>query len=416
MAATISILASEFRNKLDIKKHPDQQEAVADVGYTTGFLGLDFTNGCVVHVDNKERGMHFSYNSLGIVDGSANTFIGRAGCGKSTLIVQIAANIAKRFKTASIFHDDIEGGMVESRIQTLGKFTPEFFQQRYIYRNTGITAENFYQRIKMIHDIKVGNRENYEYDTELFDSFGNRIYKYEPTLYLLDSVAMLMPEKVTEEEELSGQMSATGAAKVNTRIFKQIVPMLKSANIILLVINHILDDVQINQYAKSQAQVSYLKQGERLPGGKAVIYLANNMFRLDDSKLKSDQGYNIFGSIVNLTVVKSRTNKSGVAIPLVYDMEKGYDPELSLFELLKQAGKLKGAGVGLRFGDCEVKFSQKNFKEKLRENKDLQEAFAKEAYDLLITYLSGVNKPEADSLDAFDINNAIINFGMQMAA
>ena len=40
---------------------------------------------------------------------------------------------------------------------------------------TGINAENFYKRIKMIHDIKLENREKYEYDTGLFDSNGNSI-------------------------------------------------------------------------------------------------------------------------------------------------------------------------------------------------------------------------------------------------
>lgn len=406
-----SFLASAFREKNapDAKKDARLQEAVADVAYPTGFLSIDFINGITVHVKNSKKNYDFKYNSLGIVDGSANTFIGRAGCGKSTLVTQIAANIVKKFNTGTIFHDDIEGGMVESRIEALTKYSPEQFRERYIYRNTGINAENFYKRIKMIHDIKLENREKYEYDTGLFDSNGNRIYKFEPTVYILDSVAMLMPEGISEEEELSGQMSATGAAKVNTRIFKQIVPMLKAANIILLVINHILDDVQINPYAKQQAQVSYLKPGERLPGGKAVIYLANNMFRLDDTKLKPDQGYGIFGSIVNISLVKSRTNKTGVAVPLVYNMDTGFDPELSLLELLKQKGKLNGAGVGLRVGDCDVKFSLKNFKSKLHSSPELQKAFAEEAYNLLTTFLSNSVDTEIED-DEFDINSMILNF------
>lgn len=408
----MSFLATQFReqNAPMAKKDARLQEAVADVGYPTGFLSFDFLNGTVVHVENKEKKYDFTYNSLGIVDGSANTFIGRSGCGKSTLIVQIAGNLIRKFPTGTIFHDDIEGGMIESRIQTLTRFKPEEFKNRYIYRNTGINAENFYQRIKMIHDLKLDNRDKYEYDTGLFDSNGNRIYKFEPTVYILDSIAMLMPENITQEEELSGQMSATGAAKVNTRIFKQIVPMLKAANIILLVVNHILDDVQINPYAKQQAQVSYLKPGERLPGGKAAIYLANNMIRLDDTKLKPDQGYNIFGSIVNISIVKSRTNKTGVSVPLVYNMETGYDAELSLLELLKQKGLLKGAGVGLRIGECEVKFSLKNFKEKLKSHPELQQAFAEEVYALLTTFLSNNTVAEAETEDEFDINSMVLNF------
>ncbi len=409
---TTSFLAYEFRSNLNKDKKHDARmdEAVADVGYPTGFLGFDFMNGIVVHVNNPEKKMKYSYNSLGIVDGSANTIIGRSGCGKSTLIVQMGANIIRKYKTSSMFHDDVEGGMVESRIQTLAKMNAAEFKSRYIYRNTGITAENFYQRIKMIHDIKLNNRDKYEYDTGLFDSFGNRIFKFEPTIYILDSIAMLMPDKITEEEELSGQMSATGAAKTNTRIFKQIVPLLKSANIILLVVNHILDDVQINPFAKSQSQVSYLKQGERLPGGKAAIYLANNMIRLDDTKLKPDKGYNIYGSIVNLSLVKSRTNKSGLSIPLVYNYDYGYDPELSLFELLKQYDKIGGSGVSQTIGNCTVKFSQKTFKEKLHSSPELQQEFVRIAYEILETFLSGKETNEYKEEDVFDINSMILNY------
>ena len=43
---------------------------------------------------------------------------------------------------------------------------------------------------------------DYEYDTGLYDSDGNRIFKLEPTVILLDSWAMLMPDTVAEEEGL----------------------------------------------------------------------------------------------------------------------------------------------------------------------------------------------------------------------
>ena len=60
-------------------------------------------------------------------------------------------------------------------------------------------------------------------------------------------------------------MSATAAAKTNAAIFKRIIPMLKSANIILFIINHINQKVDINPMMKSKSQVSYLKQNETLP-------------------------------------------------------------------------------------------------------------------------------------------------------
>lgn len=400
-------MADKFREV--VSKESDERikmEAVADVSYPTGFLGLDFLNGTVVHVKSEDK--EFSYNSIGIVDGSANTFIGRTGCGKTTLIVQASANIIRNFETSCIFHDDIEGGMGDTRIETLTRFTPDELKERYIYRNTGITAENFYQRLKMIHDLKMSNKSDFTYDTGKFDRNGHRIYKFEPTVYIIDSIPLLMPEKITEEDELSGQMSATSAAKTNTRIFKQIVPLLKAANIILMCVNHILEDVNINPFSHSQSQTAYLKQGERLPGGKAVMYLANNMFRLDDTKMKEDQGFGIAGSVISLSIIKSRTNRSGRSIPLVLDYENGYDPELSLFMLLKENKKIEGAGAGSHLPGSDVKFTQKTFKEKLMTNPELQKDFSRTCFELLESLLSAPFI-STDVSNIVDITSQILN-------
>ena len=54
-------------------------------------LYLSFLNGTVIHVDTPE--IQTSYNSIGILDGSANTFIGRSNCGKSTFLTQVGIQI-----------------------------------------------------------------------------------------------------------------------------------------------------------------------------------------------------------------------------------------------------------------------------------------------------------------------------------
>ena len=45
--------------------------------------------------------------------------------------------------------------------------------------------------------------------------------------------------------------------------------------------NHILDDIQINPFSKKQAQIAGLKDGERLTGGKAAVYLAKILYRVE---------------------------------------------------------------------------------------------------------------------------------------
>lgn len=384
----MSLLASQFRSK--VAKSKDYRMKVEEefpVGYSTGYLSFDFRNGTVIHVKTEDK--NFCYYSVGVTDGSFIMLIGRSGCGKSTWLTQTVANIIRPFKTSCVFMDSIEGGMTIPRREQLTDYYGQELTERFVVRNTGINIENFYERVKMIHDLKMENREAYEYDTGLYDTLGNRIYKLEPTVYALDSLALIMSEKHAEEEELSGQMSTTAMAKNNAAVFRRIIPMLKSANIILFAVNHITENIDINPMAKKKAQVSYLKQSERLPGGNTVIYLANNIIRFDDvTKLKAGEAFGIDGSLVDLTLVKSRTNKAGQSCTLVFNQDSGFDPELSLFLLLKQNNRIGGAGAYFYIGEhSEIKFSQKAFKEKLKTDQAFKEIFMNEVISVLTEQL-----------------------------
>lgn len=411
-------LMDAFRSQVKkLKSKGVDSKAEFDVQYPTGFLALDFLNGCVIHVESDT--INTTYNSIGIVDGSANTFIGRSNCGKSTFIMQTAANIIRPFSMGKLYVDDIEGSLPQFRKEALFKFSKEEFQDRVDMRNTGITTENVYQRIKLIHDLKLENREVFEYDTGLYDTDGNRIYKLQPTVYIIDSLPMLMPEDIATDDELKGGMSAAQIAKSNTEIVKKIVQLNKEANIILFTINHILDDIQINPFSRKQAQIAGLKEGERLTGGKAAVYLANNMFRLDDIKmLKESEGFHIDGSIVEVTIIKSRTNRTRRSVPLIFNKTTGeFDNDLSLYQLLKDNGRIGGAGAYMYLNSLpEVRFAQKNFKETLYSNPELQTAFAKECYDVLKDFLSDMAIEHYDeNASKFNINDLILSSAMQPA-
>ena len=395
----MSTLTEEFRALVAKEKDFNMKcEAEFDVQYPTMFLNLDFINGQRIHVDDKENGRDFEYDSIGIVDGSFNLFIGRSGCGKSTIAKQMAANIIRPFPLGSIFADSVEGGITHRRNEILTGFNPDEIQERLLIRNAGVTCESFYKRIKLIYDIKTSHVEEYKYDTGLFDSRGNRIYKLQPTIYILDSLAMLMPEKVTQEEELSGQMSATAAAKMIAGTFRRITPLLKAANIILFVINHITNKVEINPFSHTKSQILYLKPDETCPGGNTPFYLANNIFRLDDgNKLYEGKDLDISGCITRVEMIKSRTNRAGVSTNLVFNQDIGFDPDLSLYLMLKEQGRINGAGAYLYIGDhSNKKFAQKNFKSKLYEDPDFRNIFIDECITVLHNSL---NKQQLEVLE-----------------
>ena len=411
MSEVISLLSTEFRKK--VGKSKDQRmksEAVAGVSYPTGFLSYDFLNGTVVHTKSE---ILPKYNSIGVLDGSVNIVIGRAGCGKSTFVEQCAANIVRPFNNSSIFVEHVEAtGMSDVRRQTITGITGDEYIDRYIIRDSGVTAENFYERIKLIYDIKIEKKEEYLYDTGLIDTLGRRIEKLQPTVLILDSLAMIMPEKFTDEDELSGQMSATAGAKALASIFKRIIPLLKAANIIVFVVNHITQKVEINQFKRTKAQLSYLKPDEALPGGVTPVYLATNVIRLDDgTKLKDSEGLGINGSIVDLTIVKSRTAAVGRSVPLVYTFDHGFDYNLSLYVLLKDKGRINGAGAYLYIGNHdEYKFAQKNFLKLLNTDEMFRDIFISEVFDLLSNeIITNDQKYEENSYDHFGVTNTIIN-------
>ena len=407
--STKSFLVNRVRDEFSKCKDPRMSmEEEFSVGYPTGFLSFDFINGTIIHVKSPEK--VFSYYSIGITDGSFVMIIGRSGSGKSTFMVQSAANIIRPFPSACMFVDDIEGGMTTIRREKLTGFYGSDMKQRCIIRNTGITIENFYERIRMIFDLKNQNRGDFSYDTGLYDTYGDRVFKLIPTVYCLDSLALIMSDKYAEEEELSGQMAATATAKSNSSVFKRIIPMLKAANIILFAINHITESVEINMFAKKKAQVSYLKQNERLPGGNTIIYLANNIIRVDDiTKLKDEEGLGINGTIAELTLIKSRSNRSGQRCSLVMDYESGFDNDLSLYLMLKEAKIINGAGAYLYIGDrTDLKFSQKNFKQKLAESPEFRELFITTALNVLKAKLT---MDEANVTQTYDsgVMNEILN-------
>ena len=384
------------------------RETEPDYQYPTGFLSFDYMNGVVVHV--KKEDMQFTYNSVGIVDGSLVMVIGRSGCGKTTWCVQSAGNIVRPFEQSAVYMDSLEGGIVDTRASQLLKMSGDQFKEKFIQRNTGITAENFYERIKIIHDIKLEHRDEFEYDTGTLSPTGEKIYKLAPTVYILDSLALLTPDKYSEEDELSGQMSTTAAAKTNTQVFKRMVPLLKAANIIVFVINHITEKVEISAFSKSQGQLSYLKPDERIGGGRAAIYVSNLLVRMDDhSKMKEDEGFGIDGILVDLTLLKSRTSHAGNKVTLVFNYESGFDPELSLLYFLKSEKLINGAGAYLYFGDrSDLKFSQKQFKQKLKESEEFRQAFIETVMPALQKLINDNGDEDFYKDNTYDITTQIL--------
>lgn len=367
----MTLLSQAFRQQVAQTKDISQKnEMTYSVSYPTGFLNLDFANGYIQEVNGSLR------YELGISDGSINMIISDSGVGKTTLCTQIAANIVRRFKTSTVFYEQAEVGTNIQRIKNISGFTSDDeFSKRFVIRDAGITIESIYERVKMVHDIKVDNQSNYLYDTGMIDMRGDPIFKFEPTIFIVDSVKMVLSRKNAEADETNNMAAATNA-KANSEYYTKMVPLCREANIIMLLINHITMDINTG-FLPKKSELPYLKQNEHISGGKSLTYIQNNIFRLDiKTKLKPEEGFGIVGSVVNIDVVKSRTNKSSRArCYLVFDQEIGYDPDLSLLLLLKENKILEGSGAYLKLPGYDKKFSQKQFKDILYSDSNFYAAF-----------------------------------------
>lgn len=390
----MTLLGAAFREQVkktkDISMINEQQHSVA---YSTGFLNIDFLNGTILNINDRK------YFEVGIVDGSINAVIARSGAGKSTICTQWAANIIRPFKSACVFMDNAESGFLLSRAMQLSGFSQEEFHKRFILRDAGINTESIYDRVRLIHDIKVDNPDEYTYDTGIVDEYGKPVIKFEPTVYILDSLKAIMPKKLSEDE--GSNMNGAITAKTNSDVFLRLVPLCREANIIMLIINHITQN-GIGSFMPVKADLAYLKQNESLPGGKTTsTYLQNNIFRLDEkSKLKESETFGIDGAIVNVDIVKSRTNKAGKSATLVFDQNNGYDPDLSLFMYLKENNILEGSGAYLRLPESEIKFSQKQFKNLLYTNQDFYNQFVNTCFkNLTQDILERESKKKYDQLN-----------------
>ena len=367
----MTLLSQAFREQVKQTKDISQKnEMTYSVSYPTGFLNLDFANGYIQEIGDTIR------YETGLTDGSINMIISDSGVGKTTICTQIASNIIRRFNTSVVFYEQAEVGTNIQRIKNLSGFrTDKEFSDRFIVRDSGITIESIYDRVKMVHDIKVNNESDYLYNTGLTDMRGNPIYKFEPTIFIIDSVKMVLSKKNAEADETTNMSAATNA-KANSEYYTKMVPLCREANIIMLLINHITTDINTG-FLPKKSELAYLKQGEHISGGKSLTYIQNNIFRLDiKSKLKAEEGFGIHGSIVNIDIVKSRTNISNRAsCYLVFDHKNGYDPDLSLLLLLKENKILEGSGAYLKLPGYDKKFSMRQFKDILYSDHDFYNIF-----------------------------------------
>ena len=402
------------------------QAASPMVCYPSGIPTLDYRLGYTLIQRDENDVIVNSHDSLGIVGGSFITLIGKSGTAKTAMACKMGAEIVRGFKSSFVLHYDLEQALNATRIMNITGLSTKEYMDHYVLKSSRSYIEDIFDSIIEIANEKQKNKKLYQYKEKYKDEFGQDIVLYEPTVIVLDSIPVLAtrPEQkkvkakkgsgqedyYVEDQEIEGQTYSLRVAKALKQFFSRLIPIIKEFNITIISINHINQKLEMNAFAKTQAQVLYLKQDETLPGGNAPIYYANTLIKhvaVGSSKTKMEEdGWT--GFRINAEIIKSRTNASGVVVPMVYDQNFGFSKERTLLEYAKDLGLVNGSRVASRYlgDDDSVKFNEKDIVNEYRNREEVRLAFDRWVYPELQKMLSRVNADEAKDLLEGD-NNGI---------
>lgn len=362
---------------------------VSNMGYSTGFAALDFKDGYRVSVfDMKTNKEKDSWANIGLFAGQFITIVGKSGVAKTTFAVQASVAIAKQFKTTEVFHLDMEVSSNLSRILNIVDADINFMKERYHYINNMKCVEDIFEMVCNIAKEKIDNHKEYEYDAKRKNEFGEEIIELEPTIIIMDSIPQLITKDVEGVNEMAGNTYAQRLAKSITQFYRRLRSTMQQANIIIIAINHINDNIQMSMIP-TQAQMMYLKQNERLSGGHSAIYLAQTLLKLVSCGKFSQEKDGFNGFAIRFEFLKSKTNAADDSCVLIYDFKYGFDKYRSLMALCNDNDLMGGRNPYSYFkSNPEFKFDSRKYADMCRENIDVYLMGLKAAQPILYSYLS----------------------------
>lgn len=382
---------------------------LVDYSYPTGIAVLDYVLGYEILI--RENGEIVGKRiNLGLQSGSFNVVTGGTQSYKSTLCYEIIANIAYK-NDGNIVHYDVENRLVLQRAMDLSKLPHSWFESdhpRYVLKSGAIGYDTLQNDITEIYLTKMAHKDLLEKDTGVVDCNNKPIRLMPPTVILVDSLSDMISnaydindkKAMQGLEELRSNTYGMQAAKTLRGVLTDILPMLKEANIILIVISHLTNNVSMNAFAPPKKQFQYGSASDRMAGGRAVEYNASTVATFT-GEIKDDSRYHMNtdgfeGNTVLFEPTKVSTNKSGnvktgLGFKIIINKQgerAGCDNIRTLIKLLDQNGRLRGNRAGWVVLDpsgapISNKFTWKNVYSDFEKDPDTFKTFMKVAKEEL---------------------------------
>ena len=120
----------------------------------TGFDSIDYLNGQITIKDDGTK-----IPNLGIDAGKIVTIIGKSGSGKSTMALQMAANIIKKYDQGSMFVMDFEQSNTKDRIRNITGMSEEYFDEHVTLKQTGISTNSVLRLAMQIKKLQMDHEK-----------------------------------------------------------------------------------------------------------------------------------------------------------------------------------------------------------------------------------------------------------------
>jgi hypothetical protein len=417
-----------------------EKNTLVDYCYPTGISVIDYMLGYIVNVRNEAGEIIKKRECIGLQAGSFNVLTGATQSFKTTLGIQMVANIAYKFG-GNVVHIDAENRLSLQRVKTLTKLPESWFDTdfpRYTIKNGAIGYDTLQNYLTEIYENKMKYVDVLTKDTGEVDDHNRPIMLMPPTLVFLDSLSDVIAKEYDmrdkkewdKQKEMRSNTDGMQNAKTLKGVLNDILPMLKEANIILITIAHENANVAMTAFAGPKKQFQYGNKDVKISGGRSVEYNASALMTFT-GEIKDDSRYHentdgFEGNTVLFEPTKVSTNesgnaKTGLSARIIIDKRlNGADNLRTLVKFLEDKGRIKGDRRGYKLlsekgEEISEKFSWKNIYEDFNKDKETFRKFmlvAKEELSKLLAKAPDV----AGQIDPFNVNDILADLGDESTA
>lgn len=383
------------------------------VNYSTGLLPLDYANGFWMTQIDPDSGEMIREPIPGVLGGKLILLFGTTGSGKTTLATQIGYRIIKDFDDGVMMLVDCEQTALKERICSITNNDQD--DPRIILNVDNTSIEDVLEIVNELCALKEDGGKQYMYEVKNRTYHRKPIMVYVPSVIIIDSLRQFNP-KNKDVVTLGNNMDNAREAQAIARFLDNVINRINKYNITIIYTNHIQPKIEANPYAQPPRGLMLSPQTETLPRGTRPLFLAHTAIRANSIKsnmyTKDDVGFD--GFVVNLMLAKSKTNFIGATLNVAFNASKGFDPIYTMFEFAKQCGIVQGKNPNLYIeGMDDMKFSRKNFAQKMMDNPEFNRRFMRTIQPYLEALLGAKEVTEDDrvqygdyaSLDVGDVNN-----------